>query len=168
MPDGATVEFGAGGIPGSGWIPLAVMAYLKEKKDLGIHTELISDEIMDLMEAGVVTGKRKAKDRGKVIGSFCMGSRKLYDYIDDNPHFSFRPTEYVNDANVIGQQNRMVTINMALEIDLTGQVCSDSENGHFYSGIGGQVDFNRGAAWSRGGRPILVMPSTTEDGISRI
>jgi acyl-CoA hydrolase/GNAT superfamily N-acetyltransferase len=168
VPDGATLQFGVGRIPGFGCIPLAVTAYLKEKKDLGIHTELISDEIMELVEAGVVTGKRKAKDRGKVIGSFCMGSRKLYDYLDDNPHFSIRPTEYVNDANVIGQHNKMVTINMALEIDLTGQVSSDSENGHFFSGIGGQVDFNRGAARSSGGRPILVIPSTTTDGISRI
>ena len=168
VPDGATLQFGVGRIPWFGCIPLAVTSYLKEKKDLGIHTELISDEIMDLIEAGVVTGNQKAKDRGKVIGSFAMGSRKLYDYIDDNPNFSFRPTEYVNDANVIGQHNKMVTINMALEIDLTGQVSSDSENGHFYSGIGGQVDFNRGAARSSGGRPIVVIPSTTIDGISRI
>jgi len=168
VPNGATLEFGLGKVPGFGRLPLAVVPYLKDKKDLGIHTELISDEIMELMEAGIVSGKRKAKDRGKVIGSFCMGSRKLYDYVHDNPNFSFRPTEYVNDANVIGQHNNMITINMALEIDLTGQVSSDSEHGNFYSGIGGQVDFNRGAARSSGGRPILVMPSTTEDGISRI
>ncbi len=168
VPDGATIQLGFGRIPGAGCIPLAVTSYLKEKKDLGIHTELISDEIMELMEAGVVTGKRKVKDRGKVIGSFCMGSRKLYDYIDDNPQFSFRPSEYVNDANVIGQHNKMITINMALEIDLTGQVSSDSENGTFYSGIGGHVDFNRGAARSSGGRPILVIPSMTADGQSRI
>ena len=168
VPDHATIEFGLGKVPGYGRIPLAVVPYLMDKKDLGIHTELISDEIMELVEAGVVTGKRKSKDRGKVIGSFCMGSRKLYDYVDDNPVFSFRPTEYVNDANVIGQHNKMVTINMALEIDLTGQVSSDSENGNFYSGIGGQVDFNRGAARSSGGRPIVVLPSTAEDGRSRI
>ena len=168
VPDNATIEFGLGKVPGFGRIPLAVVPYLMDRKDLGIHTELISDEIMELVEAGVVTGKRKAKDRGKVIGSFCMGSRKLYDYINDNPVFSFRPTEYVNDANVIGQHNKMVTINMALEIDLTGQVSSDSEKGNFYSGIGGQVDFNRGAARSSGGRPIIVLPSVTEDGRSRI
>lgn len=168
VPDGAAIQFGLGKVPGFGRIPLAVVPYLKDKKDLGIHTELISDEIMELVEAGVVTGKHKARDRGKVIGSFCMGSRKLYDYIDDNPTFSFRPTEYVNDANVIGKHNKMITINMALEIDLTGQVSSDSEGGNFYSGIGGQVDFNRGAARSSGGRPILVMPSTTSGGKSRI
>jgi len=168
VPDGATLELGVGQIPGFGCIPLAVAPYLKEKKNLGIHTELISDEVMELVEAGVVNGTRKVKDRGKVIGSFCMGSQKLYEYVNNNPQFSFRPTEYVNDANVIGQHNQMVTINMALEIDLTGQVCSDSEAGFFFSGIGGQVDFNRGAARSSGGRPILVMPSTTADGISRI
>ena len=168
IPDGATLQLGFGTIPGFGCIPLAVTSYLNEKKDLGIHTEMISDEIMELMDAGVITGNQKAKDRGKVIGSFCMGSRKLYDYVDNNPVFSFRPTEYVNDANVIGQHNNMVTVNMALEIDLTGQVSSDLEEGHFYSGIGGQVDFNRGAARSRGGRPILVIPSTTIEGHSRI
>lgn len=147
---------------------MAVAAHLKNKRDLGVHTELISDEIMELVEAGVITGKYKVVDRGKVIGSFCMGTRKLYDYIDDNPSFSFRPTDYVNDANVIGKHNNMITINMALEIDLTGQVCSDSEGGSFYSGIGGQVDFNRGAARSSGGRPIIVMPSVTKSGQSRI
>lgn len=168
VPDGATIEFGLGKVPGYGRLPLAVAPYLMDKKDLGIHSELISDEIMELMEAGVVTGKHKAVDRGKVIGSFCMGSKKLYNYIHDNPLFSFRPTDYVNDANVIGKHNNMVTINMALEIDLTGQVSSDSEGGNFYSGIGGQVDFNRGAARSSGGRPIIVIPSTTVGGSSRI
>jgi acyl-CoA hydrolase/GNAT superfamily N-acetyltransferase len=168
VPDGSTIQLGLGIVPGYGRIPLAVAPYLMDKKDLGVHTELISDEIMELMEAGVVTGKRKGVDRGKVIGSFCMGSRKLYDYVNDNPAFSFRPTEYVNDANVIGKHNSMITINMALEIDLTGQVSSDSEGGSFFSGIGGQVDFNRGAARSSGGRPILVIPSTTTGGQSRI
>ncbi|MCB2217338.1 bifunctional acetyl-CoA hydrolase/transferase family protein/GNAT family N-acetyltransferase [Desulfofustis glycolicus] len=168
VPNGATIEFGLGKVPGFGRLPLAVVPYLKDKVDLGIHTELISDEIMELIEAGAVTGMRKTVDRGKVIGSFCMGSRALYDYIDDNPLFSFRPTQYVNDANVIGKHNNMVTINMALQIDLTGQVSSDSEGGKFYSGIGGQVDFNRGAARSSGGRPIVVMPSTDIEGASRI
>ncbi|BDD87589.1 bifunctional acetyl-CoA hydrolase/transferase family protein/GNAT family N-acetyltransferase [Desulfofustis limnaeus] len=168
VPDGATIEFGLGTVPGFGRIPLAVAPYLKEKADLGIHTELISDEVMELIESGVVTGRRKTVDRAKVIGSFAMGSRRLYDYLDDNPLFSFRPTQYVNDANVIGKHNNMVTINMALQIDLTGQVSSDSENGKFYSGIGGQVDFNRGAARSSGGRPIIVMPSTDSEGRSRI
>jgi acyl-CoA hydrolase/GNAT superfamily N-acetyltransferase len=168
VPDGSTIQLGLGIVPGYGRIPLAVAKYLMEKKDLGVHTELICDEIMELMEAGVVTGRHKAVDRGKVIGSFCMGSRKLYGYVNDNPAFSFRPTEYVNDANVIGKHNSMITINMALEIDLTGQVSSDSEGGSFFSGIGGQVDFNRGAARSSGGRPILVIPSITTAGQSRI
>ena len=168
VPDGSTIQFGLGSTPGYGRLPLAVAPFLKDKKDLGVHTELISDEIMELMEAGVITGKYKAVDRGKVIGSFCMGSRKLYDYVDDNPVFSFRPTEYVNDANVIGKHNNMIAINMALEADLTGQINSDSEGGNFYSGIGGQVDFNRGAARSSGGRPIIMLPSVNTSGQSRI
>lgn len=168
VPSGCTVEFGIGRTPGVGRIPQAVISALKTKHDLGIHTELITDDILDLIKSGAVNGSRKSTDRGKVVTSFCMGSKELYDFIDDNPLFSFRPTEYVNDSNVIGKQNRMVSINMALEIDLTGQVCSDSEDGFFYSGVGGQVDFNRGAARSEGGRAIITIPSTTSDGRSRI
>lgn len=168
IPSGSTVQFGIGRVPGVGRIPQAVMAALKGKHDLGIHTELITDDLLELIQCGAVTGNRKSTDRGKVVTSFCMGSRKLYDFIDDNPLFSFRPTEYVNDSYVIGKQNRMVSINMALEIDLTGQVCSDSEDGVFYSGVGGQVDFNRGAARSEGGRALITMPSTTREGKSRI
>ncbi len=168
VPSGATVEFGLGRVPGVGRIPQAVIAALKDKHDLGIHTELITDDILDLIQSGAISGNRKSIDRAKVVASFCMGSKKLYDFIDDNPLFSFRPTEYVNDSNIIGKQNRMVSINMALEIDLTGQVCSDSEEGVFYSGVGGQVDFNRGAARSDGGRAIITIPSTTRDGKSRI
>ncbi|VAW37852.1 4-hydroxybutyrate coenzyme A transferase [hydrothermal vent metagenome] len=164
IPDGATVEFGLGRVPGVGRIPQAVMDFLHDKKDLGIHTEMISDSLMDLLESGAVTGARKTIDRGRITTSFCMGTKKLYDYVDDNPLFCFRPTEYVNDSNVIGKQKRMVSINMALEIDLTGQVCSDSVAGRFYSGIGGQVDFNRGAARSDGGRAVITMPSTNKDG----
>ncbi len=168
IPSGATIEFGLGRVPGVGRVPQAVMQALYNKHDLGIHTELITDDIIDLIESGAVSGARKSTDRGKIVTSFCMGTKRLYDYVNDNPLFSFRPTEYVNDATVIGKQNRMVAINMALEIDLTGQICSDSEEGVFYSGIGGQVDFNRGAARSAGGRAIIVMPSTTRDGKSRI
>jgi acyl-CoA hydrolase/RimJ/RimL family protein N-acetyltransferase len=168
IPSGSTVEFGIGRVPGVGRIPHAVIAALKGKHDLGIHTELITDDIMGLIKSGAVSGNRKSTDRGKVVASFCMGSKELYDFVDDNPLFSFRPTEYVNDSSVIGKQTRMVSINMALEIDLTGQVCSDSEDGVFYSGVGGQVDFNRGAARSKGGRAIITMPSTTSDGRSRI
>ena len=159
IPDGATVEFGMGRIRGVGRLPQAIQDYLHDKKDLGIHTEMLTDGIIDLIESGAVTGVRKTMDQGRITTSFCMGTRRLYDYIDDNPLFCFRPTEYVNDSNIIGKQNRMVSINQALEIDLTGQVCSDSVGGKFYSGIGGQVDFNRGATRSSGGRPIIVMPA---------
>ncbi len=168
VPSGSTVEFGIGRVPGVGRISQAVIVALQGKHDLGIHTEMITDSLLDLIKSGAVTGNRKSTDRGKVVTSFCMGTKELYDFVNDNPLFSFRPTEYVNDSNVIGKQNRMVSINMALEIDLTGQVCSDSENGVFYSGVGGQVDFNRGAARSEGGRAIITIPSTTQDGRSRI
>ena len=168
IPDGATLEFGLGRTPEIGRIPQAVTRCLQSKKDLGIHTELLTDDIMELIESGAVSGARKSVDRGKVVASFCMGTRKLYDYVNDNPMLSFRPTSYVNDSNIISKQHKMVSINMALNIDLTGQVCSDTEEGHFYSGIGGQVDFNRGAARASQGRAIIVLPSTTPDGKSRI
>ncbi|GAB4346447.1 MAG: hypothetical protein Kow0099_27660 [Candidatus Abyssubacteria bacterium] len=163
VEDGSTVEFGIGRIP------QAVLEFLKGKKDLGIHTEMFSDALIELVESGAVTGKRKSVDRGKIVASFCMGSRKLYDYIDNNPFFAFHPTEYVNDLFVIGQQHKMVAINVALEIDLTGQVCSDSLGTKFFSGIGGQVDFNRGAARSPNGKAIIALPSTAHnEEISRI
>ena len=163
IEDGCTVEFGIGRIS------QAVLEFLRDKKDLGIHTEMFSDAIIDLVESGVITGKRKSIDRGKIVASFCMGSRRLYDYIDNNPIFSFHPTEYVNDLFIIGQQHKMVAINVALEIDLTGQVCSDSLGTKFFSGIGGQVDFNRGAARSPGGKAIIALPSTARSGaVSRI
>jgi acyl-CoA hydrolase len=163
VEDGCTVELGIGRIP------QAVLEFLQHKKDLGIHTEMFTDTIIDLVEAGVITGKRKTLDRGKVVASFCMGTRKLYDYIDGNPVFSFHPTEYVNDSYVISRQYRQVAINVALEVDLTGQVCADSLGTQFYSGIGGQVDFNRGAARCAGGKAIIALPSTAKNGsISRI
>ena len=163
IEDGATVEIGIGAIPQS------VLEFLKDKRELGIHTEMFTDAIIDLIESGAITGERKSVDRGKVVASFCLGTKKLYDYIDNNPFFSFRPTEYVNDPYVIGSQNRMVAINVALEVDLTGQVCADSLGTRFYSGIGGQVDFNRGAARSHGGKAIIAMPSTAQKGkVSRI
>ncbi|GAB4345071.1 MAG: hypothetical protein Kow0089_21990 [Desulfobulbaceae bacterium] len=162
VPNGATVEFGLGRIRGVGRLPQAIQNCLRDKRDLGIHTEMLTDGIIDLIESGAVNGSRKTMDRDRITASFCMGSRRLYDYIDDNPMFRFRPTEYVNDSNIIGKQHRMVSINLALEVDLTGQVCSDSVGGKFFSGIGGQVDFNRGAARSEGGRAIIVLPSTTE------
>jgi acyl-CoA hydrolase/GNAT superfamily N-acetyltransferase len=163
IEDGSTIEVGIGRIP------QALLAFLQEKKDLGIHTEMISDRIVDLVESGAVTGARKTLDRGKVVASFCLGTRRLYDYIDGNPMFVFYPTEYVNDPAVISQQYQMVAVNVALEVDLTGQVCADSIGTKFFSGVGGQVDFNRGAAKARNGKAIIALPSTAKDGtISRI
>jgi acyl-CoA hydrolase/GNAT superfamily N-acetyltransferase len=163
IEDGSTIEFGIGRIPHG------VIEFLKDKKDLGIHTELLTDSIIPLIESGAVNGRRKTTDRGKIVASFCMGSKKLYDFIDNNPVFCFRPTEYVNDSHVISRQFKMAAINMALEVDLTGQVCADSLGSLFYSGIGGQVDFNRGAAQGKEGKAIIALESTARDGqISRI
>ncbi|MCX6645575.1 MAG: GNAT family N-acetyltransferase [bacterium] len=163
VDDGATVELGIGRIP------QAVLEFLKNKKELGIHTEMFTDAIIDMIECGVITGSRKSLDRGKIVASFCLGTKKIYDYIDNNPLFSFNPTEYVNDPFIIGQQYKQVAINVALEVDLTGQVCADSIGNRFYSGIGGQVDFNRGAARSHEGKAIIAMPSTAKSGtLSRI
>ena len=163
VEDGSTIEFGIGRIPQS------LLSFLTHKKDLGVHTEMVSDGIIDLIESGAVTGARKTVDRGKVVASFALGTKRLYDYIDNNPLFSFHPTEYVNDPNVIRQQHKMVAVNTALEVDLTGQVCADSIGSKFFSGVGGQVDFNRGAAKSRGGKAIIALPSTAKEGtVSRI
>jgi len=163
VEDGSTIECGIGRIP------QALAEFLKDKKDLGVHTEMFSDWIIELIECGAITCAKKTLNRGKIIASFCMGSKRLYDYIDNNPFFEFYPTEYVNDVFIIGQHEKMVGINVGLEIDLTGQVCSDSLGYQFYSGIGGQVDFIRGAARSRGGKAIIAMPSTAREGrISRI
>jgi len=163
VEDGSTIEFGIGEIPQS------VVPYLKDKKNLGIHTEMFTDAIIELVESGAVDGSRKSIDKGKVVASFCMGTRRLYDYIDGNEIFAFHPTEYVNDPFIIGSGYKQVAINVALEVDLTGQVCADSLGKRFYSGIGGQVDFNRGAARSEGGKCIIAMPSTAKNGtVSRI
>jgi acyl-CoA hydrolase/RimJ/RimL family protein N-acetyltransferase len=163
VEDTSTIELGIG------LIPQAAVEFLKTKKDLGIHTEMLTDSIVDLVEAGAITGARKTLDRGLIVSSFCMGTRRLYDFIDNNPLFAFHPTEYVNDPLVISRQRKQVAINVALEVDLTGQVCADSLGTRFYSGIGGQVDFNRGAARSPGGKAIIALPSTAKDGsISRI
>jgi len=163
IEDGSTMELGIGRIPQS------VLEFLMDKRDLGVHTEMLTDKIMDLVDRGVITGSRKSLDRNKIVASFCMGTHKLYDYVDSNPMFAFHPTEYVNDPFVIAQQNKMVAVNVALEIDLTGQVCADSLGSRFYSGIGGQVDFNRGAGRSPGGKAIIAIPSRAKDGsVSRI
>lgn len=163
VEDGSTIEFGIGKIP------QALFTFLKDKKDLGVHTEMVTDNIIELLESGAVTGARKTTDRNKVVASFALGTKRLYEYIDNNPAFSFHPTEYVNDPSIIRQQYKMVAVNTALEVDLTGQVCADSIGSKFFSGVGGQVDFNRGAAKSKGGKAIIALPSTARGGtVSRI
>ncbi len=163
VEDGSTLQMGIGAIPDS------VMKYLTDKKDLGIHTEMFSDGIIELVERGIISGEKKTLHPGKIIAGFVLGTRKVYDFIDNNPIIEFHPQEYVNDPLIIAKNNKMVAINSAIEVDLTGQVCSDSIGTKFYSGIGGQVDFIRGAARSEGGKPIIALPSTTKDGkISKI
>lgn len=163
VEDGATLQLGIGSIPD------AVLSFLEDYKDLGIHTEMFSDGVIPLVEKGVITNARKTLHRGKIVAGFVMGSRKLYDFIDNNPMVEFHPTEYTNDPFIIARNERMISINGAIEVDLTGQVCADSLGTRFYSGIGGQVDFIRGAARSRGGKPIIALPSTAhDDSISRI
>ena len=159
----STIQTGVGKIPNS------VFPYLMNKRDLGVHTETFTDGLIDLIEAGIVNCKKKSLHQGKIVSSFCMGTNKLYNYVHNNPLFEFRPCMYVNDPYVIARNDKMVSINSALTVDLTGQVCSDSLGFEFYSGIGGQVDFVRGSAMSRRGKSIMVLPSTTDDGkISRI
>lgn len=163
IEDGSTLQVGLGNIPN------AVMRYLGNHKDLGIHSELISDGVIDLMLKGVINNRRKTYNKGKAVITFCLGSQKLYDFVDGNPHIEFYPSEYINSPVNIAKNDKMVSINSAIEVDLTGQVVSDSIGYQFYSGIGGQVDFIRGAAMSKDGKPIIALPSTTKDGkISRI
>lgn len=163
IEDGSTVEVGIG------TIPQAVLQYLHEKTDIGIHSEMFNDAIIPLVESGVINGNRKTINRGKIVASFCLGTRKLYDFIHENPIFEFRPSEYVNDPFVISQHTKMVAVNVAIEVDMTGQVCSDSIGFNFYSGVGGQVDFNRGAARAKEGKAIIALPSTAKEGrVSRI
>lgn len=163
IEDGSTLQLGIGAIPD------AVLANLGDRRDLGIHTEMFSDGLLPLIASGVVNNRRKTFHRGKIVTSFVMGSRALYDFVDDNPEIEFRPSQYTNDPFLIARNDRMVAINSALEVDLTGQVCADSIGYRFYSGIGGQVDFVRGAGRSNGGKPVIALPSTAKDGtVSRI
>lgn len=166
IPDGATMQMGIGAIPD------AVLKYLYNKKDLGVHSELFSDGVIDLVDAGIITNARKTLHTGKIVAGFIIGSRRLYSWVDDNPLIELHPTEYINDPFVIAQNDRMVAINSAIEVDLTGQVCADSIGPKLYSGVGGQLDFIYGASRSKGGVPIIALPSTTtmRDGtvISRI
>ena len=163
IEDGSVLQTGIGGIPD------AVLPFLMDRKDLGVHTELVSDSVIPLIEAGVITGNRKNYKPRKIVLGFALGSKELFDFVDNNPIFEFHPNSYTNDPGLIARNDNMVAINSALEIDLTGQVCSDSIGTYFYSGIGGQVDFLRGATRSKGGKPIIALPSTARNGtISRI
>jgi len=163
VDDGATLQMGFG------HLPYAIMQYLGSKKDLGLHTQLITDGLLPLFEKNVITNKKKTLLPGRVVASLCMGSKQLYDYVDNNPAFYFRSSEYVNDPTVIARNDNLVSISSALEVDLTGQICSDSMGYLFYSGIGDQVDFLRGSSMSEGGFSIVALPSTAQNGsISRI
>jgi len=163
VEDGACLQLGIGGIPN------AVLARLEERHDLGIHSEMFSDGVVRLIESGAVTNTRKAIHPGRTIASFVIGSRRLYDFVDDNPLVEFHPCDRTNDTNLIRKLDQVVAINSGLEIDLTGQVCADSIGHRIYSGIGGQMDFVRGAAMSHGGKPIIALPSTAAGGgVSRI
>lgn len=162
IEDGATLQMGIGSIPD------AVLKSLTNHKNIGIHTEMFSDGLLPLLESGVVNNSKKRKHRGKVVSSFAVGTQKLYDMVDDNPLFTFLEADYVNDTKVIRQNPKVVAINSAIEIDLTGQVCADSIGTIQFSGVGGQMDFIRGASLSDGGKPIIAMQSVTPRGVSKI
>ena len=163
IEDGSTVQTGIGGIPD------AVLAYLGDKKDLGVHTELFSDGVIELVNRGIINNEAKSIHPGKIIAGFLLGTQQLYSFVHDNPIVELHPTEYVNDPFLIAQNDKMISINSAIEVDITGQVCADSIGPSLYSGVGGQVDFVRGAARSKGGKPIIALPSTAKgDTISRI
>lgn len=166
IENGATLQMGIGAIPDG------VLHHLQGHRDLGVHTELFSDGVVDLVERGVITNERKSIHAGKIVAGFMLGSRRLYKFVDNNPIIELHPTEYVNDPFVIAQNDRMVAINSAIEVDLTGQVCADSIGTRLYSGVGGQLDFIRGSARSKGGKPIIALPSFaqthTGDRFSRI
>jgi len=162
VEDGATLQMGIGSIPD------AVLRNLGGHKKLGIHTEMFSDGVLPLLEKGVITGEAKRVKTGKIVSCFAVGSQKLYDFIDDNPVCDFRPAHYTNDTARIRKNPKVTAINSAIEIDLTGQVCADTIGGYQFSGVGGQMDFIRGAALSEGGKPIIALPSMTKKGISKI
>jgi acetyl-CoA hydrolase len=155
IDNGSTLQMGIGAIPNG------VLHYLWDKRDLGIHSELFSDGVIDLYEAGVITNEKKSLHPGKMIAGFLLGTRRLYAFVDNNPVVELHPTEYVNDSYIIAQNDKMVAINSAIEVDLTGQICADSIGTRLYSGTGGQLDFVRGAARSKGGKPIIALPSIT-------
>ena len=163
IEDGAVLQTGIGGLPD------AVLPFLMDRKDLGVQSELITDAMIPLVEAGVITGAKKNFKPRKIIVGFAIGTRKIFEFVDNNPIFEFHPTAYTNDPALIARNDNMVAINSAIQVDLTGQVCSDSIGTSFYSGIGGQVDFLRGASRSKGGKPVIAISSTTKNGtVSRI
>lgn len=162
IPDRATLQMGIGAIPD------AVLSFLTNHKDLGIHTEMFSDGIIPLVESGVITNKYKKSHKDFIVGGFMLGTRKLYDFVDDNPNVRMLDIAYVNDTAVIRKQNNMVSINSAIEVDITGQICADSIGTRMYSGVGGQLDFMRGASLSKGGLPIIALSSVTSKGESKI
>ena len=162
VPDGATLQLGIGAIPA------ATAVALRDKHDLGVHTEMFTDSIVDLVEAGVVTGARKERNRGKIVTAFLMGTKRLYDFVDDNPMVEMRPVDFTNDTHVIRSFSRMVAINSAIEVDLGGQVVADSIGHRLYSGVGGQMDFIRGAGLASEGRAVIALPSMARGGSSRI
>jgi len=163
IPDGATLQLGIGSIPD------AVFSQLGNHRDLGVHTELFSDGVIDMVERGVITNESKTLHPGKLVAGFLFGSQRLYDFVQDNAMIELHPSDYVNDPFIIAQNDRMISINSAIEVDITGQVCADSIGPAMYSGIGGQLDFVRGAARSRGGKPIIALPATAQGGkLSRI
>ena len=162
IEDRSTLQMGIGNIPN------AVLSRLTNHKDLGLHTEMFSDGVIDLILNDVINGNYKGINRGRALATFLMGSKRLYDYVDDNPFIEMRASDYVNDVSIIRQNKRMVAINSAIEVDVTGQVCADSIGAKMYSGVGGQIDFIRAASISEGGKAIIALPSITNKGISRI
>ena len=162
VDDGATLQMGIGAIPN------AVLSMLGNHKDLGVHSEMFADGILPLVEKGIINGRNKAIDKGKMVATFLLGSKKLYDFIDNNPGVAMQDVKYTNRVNIIAKNPKLTAINSALQIDITGQVCADSIGTKFYSGVGGQIDFLRGASLSKGGKPIIAMPSVTNRGISKI
>lgn len=158
IDDGSTLHVGIGRVPN------AALKYLLDRQDMGIHTDVITNSIIPLIEGGIITGAQKSTHRGKIVASYCIGTRRLYDLIDRNPMFSFHPIEYVSDIHLISQQKRMVSITQAFAADLTGQICADQFQGEFYSGVSTQPEFIRGTAFATGGKPIICLPSTTDDG----
>ena len=162
IEDKSTLQMGVGNIPN------AVLSRLGNHKNLGLHTEMFSDGVIDLILKDVINGNYKKISPGRAMATFLMGSKKLYDYVDDNPFIEMRESDFVNDVYVIRQNKRMVAINSAIEVDVTGQVCADSIGTRMYSGVGGQMDFIRGASLSKGGKAIIALPSRTRKGISRI